>query len=158
MAIGFGSDHWGLDLKNQLFAHFTELGQDPIDFGTYTSDPVDYPEIASSVALAVRDGIIRNGVLICRTGLGMAIAANKVSGIFAAAVHNLATARAAAASNATQIISLGSAFISFHHASRLIHAWLETPFKGGDSARKVGMIRLLESQSGKLELLEQVRT
>lgn len=145
MAIGFGSDHWGLVLKNRLLRYFASLGLEPVDYGTHSSQPVDYPEIASRMAMAVRDGTVTNGVLICRTGLGMAIAANKVPGIFAATVHNLRTARAAAASNAAQIISFGADFVGFHRATQMISAWLETPFKGGDSARKVGIIRQMES-------------
>jgi ribose 5-phosphate isomerase B len=157
MAIGFGSDHWGVELKDQLLRHFAELGKESIDYGAFTSEPVDYPEIARNIALAVREGDIHNGVLICRTGLGMAIAANKVRGVFAATVHNLVTARSAAASNAAQIIALGADFVGFYHARLLISAWLDTPFKGGDSARKVGLIRLMESGFDGPVTLEQVR-
>jgi len=147
MAIGFGSDHWGMALKNRLVQYFGGLGFESVDFGVNSSEPADYPDIAGRMAAAVRDGVISNGVLVCRTGLGMAIAANKVRGVFAATVHNLATARAAAASNAVQIITIGAQFVSFHGAKRIVTTWLATPFKGGDSARKVGKIQLLEASA-----------
>ena len=145
MVIGFGSDHWGIELKNQLIKYFRSLGLEAVDYGAHSDEPVDYPEIAKNIADSVREGVISKGVLICRTGLGMAIAANKVQGIFAATVHNLETARAAAASNAAQIISLGADFVGYYHARRIVAAWLETPFKGGDSARKVDLIHLMEA-------------
>ena len=144
MALGIGSDQWGAQLKYYLTKVLSDYGITVLDFGVNSSDPVDYPDIAQLVAEAVVDKRVSRGVLICKTGLGMAIAANKVPGIRAATVHNIKTARAAAASNNAQIITLGCEDLDPGLACDLVNEWLVTPFKGGPSAEKVSKIQLME--------------
>jgi len=144
MVVGIGSDHWGIKLKHSLCEYFNDRGIQLRDFGADSDAPSDYPDIAQQVAEAIADDMIQRGILICRTGLGMAIAANKVPGIFAATVHDVATARAAAASNSAQISTLGSEGRSTDLACAMVNEWLRTPFKGGPSALKVDKICALE--------------
>ena len=146
MKLGIGSDHWGIGLKSGLFEYLTAHGIQVVDFGTRTAEPIDYPDIAQAVAEAVANGIVNCGILICKTGLGMAIVANKIPGIYAATVHNLETARAAAASNMANIITLGSESLTLREACAIVSEWLQTPFKGGQSAFKIEKIHLLESK------------
>jgi ribose 5-phosphate isomerase B len=144
MVLGIGSDHWGIGLKSSLCEYFSDRGIRLRDFGAASDEPRDYPDIAEQVAEAIAGHRIQRGILICRTGLGMAIAANKVPGIYAATVHDVATARAAAASNKAQIITLGSEGLDAEDACAMVGEWLRTPFKGGPSALKVEKISALE--------------
>jgi ribose 5-phosphate isomerase B len=143
-AIGLGSDHHGFALKQHLLAFLRARGEQVRDFGTFSDEPVDYPQIAAAVAAATQRGLVERGVLVCRTGLGMAIAANKVPGVFAAPVSGLYTARKARESNNAQIIALGADLITPPLACAIVAAWLAAHFLGGESARKVSMIRDLE--------------
>jgi ribose 5-phosphate isomerase B len=143
-AIGLGSDHHGFALKQHLLSFLRARGETVRDFGSFSDEPVDYPPIAAAVAAATQRGSIERGVLVCRTGLGMAIAANKVPGIFAAPVSCLYTARKARESNNAQIIALGADLITPPLACAIVAAWLAADFLGGESARKVSMIRDLE--------------
>jgi ribose 5-phosphate isomerase B len=142
--LAIGCDHHGLVLKQRLHGWLIDCAVPVRDFGTFSQGPVDYPDIAIPVAEAVRDGLIERAVLVCATGLGMAIAANKVPGVFAAPVTDLVTAQAACCSNGAQIIALGARVVPFDLAKQLIEVWLTADFRGGDSARKVEKIRALE--------------
>ncbi len=142
--IGIGSDHFGFELKEHI-REFLELrGENVHDLGTHTREAVDYPDIGARVASAVRTGLVERGILVCGTGLGMAIIANKVPGVFAAPVSSVDLARAARRSNDTQIITLGAQVVSPEEACSIVEAWLATPFRGGRSARKVAKIRAVE--------------
>jgi ribose 5-phosphate isomerase B len=143
---GLGSDHHGFALKRQLLRFLAARGEEVWDFGSYTEEPVDYPDVATIVAEAVRCGLIERGVLVCATGLGMAIVANKVPGVRAAPVVDLLTARLARESNDAQVITLGQEIVGADLACELVAAWLEAEFRGGGSARKVEKIRLLEER------------
>lgn len=142
--IGLGSDHLGSALKEHLRSFLTERGEEVYDFGTFSDEPIDYPDIAVAEAEAVRFGLLERGILVCGTGLGMAIAANKVPGIFAAPVTDLHTARKARESNNAQIITLGAQVVDSERACRIVEAWLTAEFLGGRSARKVSKILALE--------------
>lgn len=144
--IGIGSDHFGFDLKESVREFLEGRGESVHDFGTHGREPVDYPEIGARVAGAVRAGLIGRGVLICGTGLGMAIVANKVPGVFAAPVSSIDLAQAARLSNDTQIITLGARVVTPEKARAIVDAWLATDFRGGRSARKVAKIRSLEGR------------
>jgi ribose 5-phosphate isomerase B len=146
MRIGLGSDHLGFRLKEHLRRHLALRGHDVHDFGVFSEEPADYPDIAFAVADAVRRGAIERGILVCGTGLGMAIAANKVPGIFAAPVTDLATARLARESNDAQIITLGANIVGADLARELVLTWLAAEFRGGASGRKVAKIRALEQR------------
>jgi len=144
--IGIGSDHNGFDLKCQLGTHLTSRGRLVWDFGCFSEQTVDYPDIASAVAEAVRDHLIERAVLICGTGLGMAIAANKVPGVYAAPVTDTRVARLAWERNSAQIITLGASVVSASSACAIVDAWLEAEFAGGESGRKVGKVYALEEK------------
>lgn len=144
--IGLGSDHHGLALKERLRQFLLERGERVRDFGPSSTEPVDYPDIAAAVAEAVPSGLISRGVLVCRTGLGMAIAACKVPGVFAVPVTDVHTARCARQSNDAQIITLGADIVGGNLACAIVAAWLAAEFRGGDSARKLGKIRALEER------------
>jgi ribose 5-phosphate isomerase B len=144
--IGLGSDHNGLLLKQELLSFLEERGEEVRDFGTSSDAPVDYPDIAAPLAEAIRDGLVERGILICGTGLGMAIAANKVPGIYAAPVTDVYTARKARESNNAQIITLGARLLDGPLACAIVEAWLQAEFQGARSSRKIAKIRCLEER------------
>jgi len=144
--IGIGSDHNGFHLKWRLCNHLAERGDEVRDFGCFSPEPVDYPDIAAAVAEAIRDGVIERGILVCGSGLGMAIAANKVPGVYAVPVADTRTAHLAGERNNAQIIALGAMVVQPEMACAVVDAWLEARFRGGDSARKIEKIRALEER------------
>jgi ribose 5-phosphate isomerase B len=151
--IGIGSDHHGLLLKEKLHLYLVRRGERVRDFGTFSPRPVDYPDIAGPLALAAQTGEIDAGILVCRTGLGTAIAANKVPGVFATPVTDVYSARKARESNDAQVITLGASRLSTAMARAIVDAWLSARFRGGESARKLGKIRALEAKCAWTALL-----
>ncbi len=135
-----GSDHIGLPLKNQIRDYLREKGYEVDDIGTNSDQPVDYPDIAERLANQVSKGNYDRGVLICGTGAGMAIVANKVPNVRAVAVYDPYTAERAKASNNAQVITLGSQITGVEVAKKLIDIWLAAEFVGGRSAPKVEKI------------------
>ena len=144
MRIAIGSDDIGLPLKEVLASYLIQMGIEVEDFGAHDETPIDYPDVAVAVAHVIRDGQFDRGILVCGTGLGMAIAANKVRGIRAATVHDVYSAERARKSNDAQIIAMGSRVIGPEAAKTVLKAWLESDFQGGGSARKVAKITALE--------------
>jgi ribose 5-phosphate isomerase B len=144
--IALGSDHLGLALKNEIVALLRERGLEFQDFGASAGEVVDYPDVAEKVTGAIHDGRYDRGILICGTGIGMAIAANKVSGIRAAVVHDPYSAERSRKSNDAQILTMGASVIGVQVARQLVSIWLESEFQGGDSARKVAKIGLIETR------------
>lgn len=142
--IVIGCDQNGLDLKNHLRDHMIERGYEVDDFGVHDKEPVDYPDIGAAVAEAVRQGKYDRAVLICGTGAGMAIVANKVPGVRAVCAHDPYTAERARASNNAQIITFGAEVVGASVATRLIDVWLASDFQGGRSTPKVAKINELE--------------
>ncbi|MBM3501153.1 MAG: RpiB/LacA/LacB family sugar-phosphate isomerase [Armatimonadetes bacterium] len=142
--LAIGSDHRGFALKTRLRQWLQRRWGDVCDLGAFSTAPVDYPDVAIPAAEVVRDHLVDGAILICGTGLGMAIAANKVPGVFAATVTDVATARAARRSNNAQILCLGAESVSFDLAAEIVEAWLTTEFQGGDSLRKLAKIRAAE--------------
>lgn len=135
--IIIGSDHFGLPLKNQIRDYLAEKGYTVEDIGTNSEDPVDYPDIAERLAGEISVGRYERGILICGTGAGMAIVANKVPNVRAVAVYDPYTAERAKASNNAHVITLGSQTIGVEVAKKLVDTWLEAEYKGGRSAPKV---------------------
>ena len=146
MKIILGSDHNGLALKNALIEHLKERGHEPRDIGTSTLEPVDYPDIAVELAEIVASGEFDHGVLVCGTGIGMAIAANKIPGIRAAQVHDTYSAERARKSNDAQIITFGAQIIGVETAKMLLDTWLASEFAGGRSTPKVEKIDALDAK------------
>lgn len=142
--IAIGADHAGFELKEKVKSLLKELNYEVVDFGTHTSDSVDYPLIAKSLANAVRSKDPERGILVCGTGIGMSIAANKVRGIIAAPCYDAETARLARQHNNSNILTLGGRIINFDKARDIVKIWLETEFEGGRHQRRVQEIRDLE--------------
>lgn len=141
MRIGLGSDHLGYELKEQLRGYLQQRGYEVMDYGCYSTEHVDYPDIAFQVAEQVVAGTHPKAVLVCGTGNGMTIAANKVQGIRAALCHDPISAERAGKSNDAHILTMGALIIDFPRAKEVLDIWLASEFQGGPSARKIGKIR-----------------
>jgi ribose 5-phosphate isomerase B len=146
MKVAIGCDHLGLPLKREIVKLLQERTIDFQDFGVCTPDNVDYPDIAERVAEAIQRSEFDRGILVCGTGIGMAIAANKVPGIRAAVVHDPYSAERSRGSTNAQIMAMGSLVVGPQLARMLTAIWLDSEFEGGDSARKVGKISQIERQ------------
>jgi ribose 5-phosphate isomerase B len=142
--IALGADHAGWPLKDVVKTWLSQRGHRVHDFGTHTSDSVDYPDYASLVAEAVAAGDADRGVLVCGTGIGMAIAANKMPGVRAAACADVYTARMAREHNDTNVLALGARVIGHEDAIDIVHVWLETTFAGERHARRIAKLAALE--------------
>lgn len=144
MKIAIGSDEMGFDLKETIKRHLVEKDIVFDDLGPATNEPVLYPKVAHTVAEAIRQGQYDRGILVCGTGIGMAIAANKVPGIRAACCHDPYSAERARKSNNAQIMTMGSLVIGAEVAKALVDVWLAAEFAGGRSAPKVAAIDELD--------------
>ena len=142
--IAIGADLFGLELKNRIREYLADLGYEVADFGVNGDEPVDYPDVAGEVAGAIQRGEFSRAVLVCGTGAGMAIVANKVPGVRAVCVSDPHTAERARASNDAQVITFGSQIVGEAVALRLLDIWLAAEFQGGRSAPKVAKIADLE--------------
>ncbi len=147
MRIAVGSDHRGVRLKSTIVELLQQWGHQVRDVGTHGTQSVDYPDVARQVACLVRDGEVDRGVLICGTGLGMCIAANKVPGVRAAPCHDELTAELSRRHNDANVLCLSGEMLNEQVVQRLLQIWLETPFDGGRHARRVEKISQLERQS-----------
>ena len=146
MNISIASDHAGFDQKQVLAAYLKELGYNVIDRGPDCDDRVDYPDFAEIVAHDVVNGEAERGVLVCGTGIGMCICANKVPGIRAAVCHDPYSAERSRKSNNAQIMCMGERVIGAELAKTLVDTWLPCEFAGGGSAPKVAEISRLEQE------------
>ena len=144
MRVAVGADHLGLTLKEAVKAHLEGLGHEVVDFGVNDAEPMDYPDVAVVVAREVAASHFERAILVCGTGIGMAITANKVPGVRAATVTDPYSAERAWASNHAQVLCLGGRVVPPHVATILIDHWLAAEFAGGDSARKVSKIDALD--------------
>jgi ribose 5-phosphate isomerase B len=142
--IAIGADHGGFRLKEQVRAFLEAEGHEVHDFGTHSEDSVDYPDFAGKVAQAVAGGAFDCGILICGTGIGMSIAANKVPGVRAAVCHEAYTARMARAHNNANILCMGGRVLGEGVALDVVRTFLTTSFEGGRHARRVGKVAALE--------------
>ncbi len=144
--IVVGADQNGWRMKDALAQYIREKNYTVIDMGVNSDDPVNYPEIAVKVAETMRDNKYDRGILVCGTGAGMAIVANKVPGIRAVCIHDPYTAERARASNDAQIVTFGSQVIGLHAAKKMVDIWLDSEFEGGRSLPKVAMIKELDAK------------
>ena len=138
--VAIGSDDVGYDLKEQLRAHLEAQGVEVVDYGCDGTDPVDYPDVALRLAEDVAAHRAERGILICGTGIGMAITANKVPGVSAAQAHDPYSAARARKSNNAQILTMGARVIAGELAKTIVDVWMASEFEGGNSARKVDKI------------------
>ena len=143
MRIAIGCDHRGLNLKQFIIKLITQMGHSYEDFGCYTTDSVDYPDIAQKVAEAVAKGNFECGILICDTGIGMSIAANKVKGIRAALCRDVYSARRARQHNNANILCLAAGQES-DTLSEIVNAFIASEFEGGRHLRRLNKIKAME--------------
>lgn len=149
MRIAVGSDHRGIDLRRKILSLLARLGQETIDVGTDESGPVDYPDVAAAVATRVSRGEVDRGILICGSGLGMCIAANKFPGVRAAPCHDDLTAEMSRRHNDLNVLCLSGDILGERLVDRLVGIWLNTEFEGGRHSRRVRKIAELEHRNGK---------
>lgn len=144
MKIAIGSDHGGFSYKEAIKSMLLEQGHEVEDFGTHTLESIDYPDVAAPVAQAVAKGDYEKGILICGTGIGIGIAANKVPGIRAALCHDTFSAHASREHNDANILTLGERVIGLGLALEIVNIWLSAQFEGGRHEKRVSKIADLE--------------
>lgn len=149
MKIAIGSDHRGVDAKARLGQLLRQQGHEVVDAGPSEPESVDYPDYAARVAHNVSRKEVERGILICGTGIGMCIAANKVHGVRAAPCHDSITAEMSRRHNDANILCLSADLMGSELIDRMVRIWLETPFEGGRHARRVEKIAKLESDECK---------
>lgn len=143
--IAISSDHGGNNLRREIINLLAELGVEFVDFGPDSNESVDFPDFAAPVANGVASGNFDRGILICGTGIGMSIAANKVKGIRCALVHDVFSAKATREHNDTNILAMGERVIGVGHAREIVTTWLSTSFEGGRHERRIEKIMELEN-------------
>ena len=144
--IAISADHAGFDLKEHLAARLRDAGHNVVDFGTDSTEPVDYPPFCAAVGRAVRDGDAGFGIVVGGSGQGEQLAANKVRGVRAALCNDLYTARLARAHNDANVVTLGARVVGVGLAEEIVDTFLVTPFDGGRHAQRVDMITALETE------------
>lgn len=145
MKIAIGCDHGALALKNKVVAHLEERGFEVADFGTHTPDSCDYPDFAGAAAKAVAAGECQRGIVLCTTGIGVSIAANKVRGIRCALLSDLMSARMTREHNDTNMMAIGAAVVGEGLALEIIDTWLDTQFSHNQRhQRRIDKVMALE--------------
>lgn len=149
MRIALGSDHGGYDLKEVIKKHLQQRGFEVEDFGTDTTDSCDYPQFALSVGEAVAAGSYEKGILVCGTGVGISIAANKIPGVRCALVGDCFTARGTREHNDSNILALGGRVVGPGLALEIVDIWVDTEFQGGRHQNRVDLITEIENKYNK---------
>ena len=148
MKISIGCDHGALDLKNAMVAHLTKKGYEVKDCGTYTADSCDYPEFAEAAAQAVASGECDRGIVLCTTGIGVSITANKIDGIRCALLSDVWSAKMTRLHNDTNMMAIGAAVVGQMLALEIIDTWLGTAFSQGDRhQRRIDKMMALENEA-----------
>lgn len=148
MKIAVASDHRGYQVKAKILGQIAELGHDGVDFGPDNPESVDYPDFAARVAVAVSAHEVDRGILICGTGMGMAIVANKFCGVRAVPCHDDLTAEMSRRHNDANILCLSADLLGERLVNRMVELWLTTEFEGGRHARRIEKIAQFEYQNG----------
>jgi ribose 5-phosphate isomerase B len=144
MKIGIGSDHVGLELKPTIVSFLEELGHEVVDYGPQSSERTDYPQYGKLVATEVVTKNVDLGILICGTGVGISIAANKVKGIRAVVCSDPYTAQLSKQHNNTNILAFGARVVGSELAKMIVKSWLDAEFEGGRHANRINMISDIE--------------
>ena len=147
--IGIGSDHGGYKLKEEIKKYLDEKSIKYKDFGCMNEERVDYPNIAKEVALSVQKGKAEKGILICRSGLGMSIVANKFKGIRSTPCYNEETAKFSRLHNDSNVLALGADYVSVNEAICILRIWLATEFEGGRHMERIKIIEDIENENMK---------
>lgn len=142
--LAIGSDHGGYELKEHIKKYLTEKGVEYKDFGCYDESSVDYPDIAEVLCKSINDGECENGILVCGTGIGISIAANKIDGIRAAHCHDVYSAEMTKRHNNANVICMGGRVVGRELAFKIIDAWLGAEFEGGRHQTRIDKIHELE--------------
>lgn len=146
MGIALGSDHGGFELKEYLKKYLDKKCVDYKDFGTFSKESCDYPDFGSKVSVEVGNGSFENGLLICTTGIGMSIVANKYHGIRAALCYNVDAAKFSRLHNDANVLVLGAKYVKKGLAKKILNAFLETSFEAGRHERRVDKIKSIEDR------------
>lgn len=146
MRVAVGGDHRGHVIRGKVLDLVKRLGHEVVDVGSHTPDPVDYPDIALLVGRKVANREVDRGILVCGTGLGMCIAANKIPGVRAAPCHDDLTAEMSRRHNDLNVLCLSADMLGERLIDRMVEIWLNTPFEGGRHARRVEKISALEKE------------
>lgn len=144
MKISMACDHGGLALKEHLKTHLLERGFEVVDFGTNSTESCDYPDYARPAAEAVASGECDRGILVCTTGIGVSITANKVKGIRCALLSDTVSARLTRQHNDTNMMALGQGMVGPMLATEIVDIWLDTAFEGGRHQRRVDKVMAIE--------------
>ncbi len=145
MRVAVGADHAGFNLKRALVDHLRRRGHVVVDCGTHSTGPVDYPDFGAAVGRAVTGGDADLGLCVCGTGIGIAMAANKVAGVRAATVHDVTSARLARRHNDANVLCIGERLVGSEVARDAVDVWLDTAFEGGRHTARVAKIDALDS-------------
>ena len=144
MKIAIGCDHGALSLKNAVVAHLQEKGYEVKDFGTHTLDSCDYPDFAAPAARAVASGECEKGIVLCTTGIGVSMVANKVKGIRCALCHETHSAEMTRRHNDANVLAMGAGVTGTNLAERIVDVFLTTEFEGGRHQRRVDKVMAIE--------------
>ena len=144
MKIAMACDHGGLELKETIKQHLEQRGFEVADFGTYSKDSCDYPDYARPAAEAVASGECERGILVCTTGIGVSITANKVKGVRCALLSDPVSARLTRQHNDTNMMALGQGFVGPMLALQIVDTWLDTAFEGGRHQRRIDKMMAIE--------------
>ena len=149
MKIALASDHRGFDFKKRVADMLIQMGHTVKDYGTTTStEPVDYPDYGLKASRAVGSGECERGILVCGTGIGMSLVANKVRGVRAAVCHNLYTVEMSRRHNDSNVLCIGADIVDEGLLEQKLKLWLETPFEGGRHARRIEKVMDIENSEG----------
>ena len=146
MKLGIGNDHVGYEMKLEIKAYLEAKGHEVIDYGAYSSERSDYPVYGEKVASAIVSGECDAGILICGTGVGISVSANKVHGIRAAVCSEPVTAALSKRHNNANIIAFGARIVGIEMAKAIVDAWLEAEFEGGRHAHRVALMMDIENR------------
>ncbi len=146
MRIGVASDHRGFQVKDQILKLLQDMGHDVIDYGSDSEESVDYPDFASKVARSVSEHELDRGILICGTGMGMAITANKYSDVRAVTCHDDVSAEMSRRHNDANVMCMSADLLGDRLLKRIVELWIATDFEGGRHARRVEKIRQIERE------------
>ena len=145
MKIAIGCDHGALDMKNKVVAHLQKKGFEVLDFGTHTKDSCDYPDFCGAAAEAVAAGECEKGIVLCTTGIGASIVANKVDGVRCALLHETWSAKMTRLHNDTNVMALGAGVVGKNLALEIVDTWLGTEFSGDERhQRRIDKMMALE--------------
>jgi len=148
MKIAIGCDHRGFEVKTKLIELVAKLGHEVTDVGSFSEESCDYPDLAAAVGRMVSSGEVDRGILLCGSGIGMCIAANKIPGVRAAPCHDDLTAEMSRRHNDLNVLCLSADMLGERLIDRLVEVWLNTPFEGGRHSRRLEKIAELERTKG----------